>query len=111
MTQNRPLSCGVDEGILQHYNFVLNPRGQSKSISVGSIPLVTYEYEDVNGTAGAEGRNLKKRPTATGILYNISMIYLTDLRKSCIMIQGRSFPITTVPMVLWQNLPMEPRTM
>ena len=32
----------------QYYNFASNPWGQTTSVSVGDIPLVTYVYENVN---------------------------------------------------------------
>ena len=75
-TQNRPLSC--DGGQLsqldrktfrsgteqhQYYNFAYNLWGQSTSVKVGTIPLATYAYADMNGNTAGTGGGLMSSMT------------------------------------------------
>ncbi len=46
--------------IYQYYRNTYNPWGQKTSVSVGNIPLVTYEYDDVNSSSPTGGGNRTK---------------------------------------------------
>ena len=47
----------------QYYNFAYNLWGQSTSVKVGTIPLATYAYADMNGNAAGTGGGLMSSMT------------------------------------------------